>query len=210
MTREELARKLRLTLVISQAEAQPRSIFELAELSFEGGVTALQLREKKLDGHSLYELASALAVFCRERNKIFIVNDRLDIALASGADGVHLGQSDLPASAAAALLPKEKILGISAATLEEAESARKAGADYLGVGAIIKTDSKIEAQEIDFSELPLINSLGPVTVAIGGIQEDNAAKIWAMGFDGLAVISALAKSQNPQASAGNLLKVAPD
>jgi thiamine-phosphate pyrophosphorylase len=198
-----------LTLVVSQAEASPRTIFELAEKGFEGGVTALQLREKNLDGRIFFGLARSLATFCRERQKLFIVNDRLDIALASGADGVHLGQSDLPAAAAACLLPKGKILGISAANCEEARKAQEDGADYVGVGAMIRTGSKFEAQEVDPNQVPLINSLGLATVAIGGINEKNAAKFWGMGFDGLAVISALTKSSDPESTARSLLAGAP-
>jgi thiamine-phosphate diphosphorylase len=196
---------MRLTLVVSQAEASPRSIFELAELAFKGGVTALQLREKSLGDRRLHELACSLAVFCRERGRLFLVNDRLDMALASGADGVHLGQGDMPAAAAAAVLGKDKILGVTAATAREADEAQAAGADYVGVGAVFKTGSKSEAEVADPGQIPLINALGLVTVAIGGLNADNAGRVWAMGFDCLAVISALTVSSDPEATARALL-----
>jgi thiamine-phosphate diphosphorylase len=122
--REELARRLRLTLVISGEEARPRTIGELAEKAFAGGATALQLREKSLAGREHYGLARDLAAFCRERGRLFIVNDRLYLALASGADGLHLGQGDLPARVARAHWPEGKILGISASTVGEARAAR--------------------------------------------------------------------------------------
>jgi thiamine-phosphate pyrophosphorylase len=204
--RENLARKLRLTLVVSQAEAKPRTVFELAEEAFRGGVTALQLREKNLPGREHCELARDLAAFCRERERLFIVNDRLDIALASGADGVHLGQSDIPAVAAAAILGKNRVLGVSAATVGQGEEALAAGADYLGVGTIFRTDSKREAEVVDPGQIALINALGLVTVAIGGISEKNSSQVWDMGFDGLAVISALARSADPASTAMALAK----
>jgi thiamine-phosphate pyrophosphorylase len=197
---ESLARALRLTLVISRREAAPRSIEALAEAAFQGGVTALQLREKEAPDAEVYALALRLAKFCRDRGRLLIVNDRLDVALAAGADGVHLGQSDLPAEAAARLLPKDMILGVSVSTPAEARAALADGADYLGVGAIIPTPSKTDAALIAPGDIAEINAMG-ATVAIGGVTVDNAAAIRAMGFTGLAVISALARAEDPAAVA---------
>jgi thiamine-phosphate pyrophosphorylase len=196
-----LSEALRLTLVVSRQEAAPRSIEELAELAFQGGATALQLREKEASDAEAYAAAVPLAKLCRERGKLFFVDDRLDVAIAAGADGVHLGQSDLPAEAAARLLPKSMILGVSVTTLAEAKRALAAGADYLGLGAIIPTPSKTDAAVISPGDIAAINALGAVTVAIGGITEANAASIRALGFQGLAVISALAKAADPKAAA---------
>ncbi|MDR2368131.1 MAG: thiamine phosphate synthase [Deltaproteobacteria bacterium] len=205
----DLAARLRLTLVVSQAEAAPRTVMGLAEKAFGGGATALQLREKSLCGREFFALAQALATFCRERGKLFIVNDRLDIAMASGADGVHLGQTDLPAGPARELLGPGRLLGISAATGAEGREALDAGADYLGVGAIVRTDSKTEADELDPAQVPRLIALGLPTVAIGGISAHNAGGVWAMGFTGLAVISALTRSADPAATARDLLRGAP-
>ncbi|MDR1545899.1 MAG: thiamine phosphate synthase [Deltaproteobacteria bacterium] len=207
--RSELAERLRLTLVVSQAEAQPRSVEQLAELAFAGGVTALQLREKKLPGGELYRSALALARFCRERGRLFIVNDRLDIALASDADGLHLGQTDLPLEAAAAHWPKSKILGLSAALESQAQAGLAAGADYIGVGAIFATGSKTDAPTADRRQAAAVVALGAPTVAIGGLTVDNAAEIWRLGFAGLAVISALTTASDPTDTARRLLAARP-
>ena len=199
--RGSLIEALRLTLVVSRREAEPRTIEELAALAFQGGVTAIQLREKDAPDREVYELAVRLARFCRQQGKLFIVDDRLDVAIAADADGVHLGQSDLPAEAAIAILPKSKILGVSASSLPQAEKALAAGADYLGLGAVIPTDSKLDADIIDEADIVAINAMGAVTVAIGGITLENAASIRAKGFEGLAVISALTKASDPVAAA---------
>lgn len=206
---ESLSERLKLTLVISRAEASPRTLMELAEQAFAGGVTALQLREKNLSDQILFETAKELCSYCREHGRLFIINDRLDIAQAVKADGVHLGQSDLPAEAAAAMLPKNKILGVSANTLGRAKAALRAGADYLGVGAIFPTGSKDDASVISNEEIKAIINLGCPTVAIGGISVDNAAQVWAKGFTGLAVISALSSSEAPEKTAGELIASAP-
>lgn len=205
MTGDELRERLKLTLVISRAEAAPRGLAELIEAAFDGGVTALQLREKNMADRLLYEQALALKEICRRRGRLLIINDRLDLALAVGADGVHLGQSDLPAEIAARLLPKEKILGISAATAEEARRSLAGGADYLGVGALFPTGSKDDAEVAQAAEVRSILALGVPTVAIGGLRADNAAEAWRLGFSGLAVISALAAADDPQRAAEALL-----
>lgn len=202
----ELAERLRLTLVISRGEASPRTITELAEAAFAGGVTALQLREKNTSDQAFYDLARKLKTFCHDHGKLLIINDRLDIALAAEADGLHLGQSDLPAEIAAGLLPKNKILGVSANTVEAAMKAKQAGADYLGLGAVFPTGSKDDASVVSAETMAEIISLGLPTVAIGGINTDNAARVWRQGVSGLAVISALAASADPRATAARLLE----
>ena len=205
-----LAAKLKLTLVISQAEADPRSVFELAELAFAGGVTALQLREKTLEDRDAFELAKKLAEFCRVRGKVFIVNDRLDMALAAGADGVHLGQRDLPARAASQILMAKGLvpklmLGVSVKTTVEAVEAKEARADYLGVGPMVTTISKIGASAVETRQIHPIISTGMVNVAIGGITPKNAIDYWAKGFNGLAAISAFTGSSDPAQTAREML-----
>lgn len=205
MRTDELRERLRLTLVLGRAQAAPRSILEVAEEAFAGGVTALQLREKDLPGGEFYRQALQVGAFCRERGKLFIINDRLDLALAVNADGLHLGQSDLPAEAAARLLPPGKILGISAARETLARQALQAGAAYLGVGAIFPTGSKDDADLAQRDQVERIIALGAPAVAIGGITPANAAEVWRLGFDGLAVISALTGAEKPAAAARALL-----
>jgi len=200
--------KLSLTLVISEAEAAPRRLTELVELALDGGVTAVQLREKEAPGRKVYEEALALRTLCRSRHRLFIINDRLDIALATDADGLHLGQSDLPAEVAAGLLPAGKILGVSVGTVEQARAALAAGAHYLGVGALFPTGSKSDAIEISPAEIAKIVALGAPIVGIGGLTVNNAAQAWSFGLSGLAVISALTAATDPTEAARRLLAAA--
>jgi len=204
--KQDLSGRLTLTLVISRLEAEPRSLAELAELAFDGGATAMQLREKELSDHDFYREALALRDLCRRRDKLFIINDRLDLALAVEADGLHLGQTDLPAEAAVKLMPKNMILGVSVRTPDEARAALAAGADYLGVGAVFPTGSKADASLATSADLKEILALGVPSVAIGGLTTDNAAQAWALGFTGLAVISALAAAPDPRQAAARLLR----
>ncbi|UQZ90487.1 thiamine phosphate synthase [Deltaproteobacteria bacterium Smac51] len=206
--RERLEEGLRLMLVISRGEAAPRTPAELAKLAFAGGATSLQLREKHLTDHELYQEALALRQLCRERDKMFVINDRLDLALAVDADFLHLGQKDLPAAVAARLWPRHKFLGVSVNTLDQAKAALEAGADYLGVGAVFPTGSKDDAVLMAKEAVDSIVALGAPTIAIGGISVANAASAWGMGVNGLAVISALAGADDPQMAASKLIAAA--
>ena len=204
--RPDLAARLRLTLILSRREAAPRTVTELAEAAFDGGVTALQLREKGgLSDREVYEEALELRELCRARGRLFLLDDRLDLALAAGADGVHLGQKDLPAAAAARLLPPGMILGISVRTVAEARRALADGAGYLGVGAVFPTGSKDDAVMVSPETVREIVALGAPAVAIGGLTLANAPAAWALGVTGLAVISALALAPDPRAAASELL-----
>lgn len=205
---KSLNENLKLTLVVSRREAAPRSLAELARLVFDGGVTAIQLREKDLPDREIYREALALRELCRTAGKLFIVNDRLDLALAVDADGLHLGQNDLPAEVAARLLPAGKILGVSAGTEEQARAALSAGAHYLGAGALFPTGSKDDVEVISPRELEKIVALGAPIVGIGGLTADNAAQAWNYGLSGLAVISALTSAKNPTEAARRLLAAA--
>jgi len=169
------------------------------------GVTVLQLREKSLPSRRLYELARELKALAAEFGVPFIVNDRLDIALAVDADGLHVGQDDLPTSVARRLLGPDKILGVSAATISEAADAVRDGADYLGVGSVFPTRSKGDAEVIGLDRLTEIKSAVPVpVVAIGGITQENAGSVLERGADGLAVISAVLSASDPAEAAAAL------
>ncbi|MDR2945983.1 MAG: thiamine phosphate synthase [Candidatus Adiutrix sp.] len=205
MEAQELRQKLRLTLVAGRREAAPRSLGELAAQSFAGGATALQLREKGLPDRDLYEEALELRALCARENRLFIINDRLDLVLATGADGLHIGQSDLPAAAAARLLPKSAVLGVSVQTVEAARAALAAGADYLGLGALFATGSKDDVTVLDRAVAREIMALGAPCVAIGGLTVENSGEVWDLGFDGLAVISAIAAAADPRRAAEGLL-----
>jgi thiamine-phosphate pyrophosphorylase len=197
--------KIRLILVCGKEDAAPRSLTQLAKEAFKGGATALQLREKNMDDSEFLAEALELAALCREEKKLFIVNNRIDIALASNADGVHMGEKDIPVIEAAKILPKSKIIGYSASTPESAKAAVLAGADYLGVGALYPSPSKPEAQVLTPETVNSIIALKWPTVGIGGISEKNGHLAWAFGFNGLALISALTKADDPAAAAEKIL-----
>lgn len=203
--KDSLNEILKLTLVISRREAAPRRLTELADLAFAGGVTAIQLREKDRPDREIYEEALALQGFCRARKRALIINDRLDLALAVDADGLHLGQNDLPVGVAARLLPAGKILGLSVGTVGQARAALAEGARYLGIGALFPTGSKGDARLIEPGEVEKIVALGAPTVGIGGLTTANAAQAWRFGLSGLAVISALAGAKDPAEVARSIL-----
>jgi thiamine-phosphate pyrophosphorylase len=171
---------------------------EIARLALSAGVDALQLRAKDMDTRPMVRLASRLAILCRGWDRPFFVNDRVDVALASGADGVHLGPRDLPAEVARKLLGPAALIGISVYGPEDLLAARKAGASYVSVGAVFPTRTKdLETVGLDgirrfraATDLPL--------VGIGGIGPENADRVISAGADGVAVISCLYRSGNPE------------
>jgi thiamine-phosphate pyrophosphorylase len=172
-----------------------RGHLEVARAALEGGASALQLRDKGLGGRDMYRLALQMRDMVDRSGGgcLLFVNDRVDVALAAGADGVHLGQDDLPASDARSLVGANMIMGISASTVDEAEKARADGADYLGVGPVFATPSKADAgMPIGVEGLRRIaKSVDVPVVAIGGINEDNVGQVLEAGADGIAVISAV-------------------
>lgn len=204
-----LKERLLLTLVIGRQDAPGKDIRDIALAAFKGGATALQLREKTLSDRELYEDALSLATLARELGRLFIVNNRVDIALAVDADGVHLGEEDLPLEAARGMLPRGCVLGFSASSKEKGAEAILKGADYLGVGALYPSPSKPEAPVLAANEVGPIISLKWPTVGIGGISLANAQDAWAMGFTGLAVISAIAQAGDPEGAARELISLRP-
>lgn len=170
-----------------------------------GGVTAVQLREKNASSREFFELAVRLRKITVELGVPLIINDRLDIALAADADGAHLGQSDLPCSAARKILGEEKIIGVTAPTVEAAKAAQRDGADYIGVGAMFKTSTKSDAKINTFGNLAAIRSAVKIPiVAIGGIKRSNILKLKGSGINGAAVISDIACDESPSAAAAVL------
>jgi thiamine-phosphate pyrophosphorylase len=202
-----LADGLLLTLVIGRENALGKNLKDLILSAFQGGATALQLREKTLEDRAFYEEALMCAELCRREGRLFIVNNRADIALAAGADGVHLGEGDLPLEAARELLPPPKIIGFSASSREKGEEALEKGADYLGVGAIYPSPSKKDAMVLDQERVRELVKLPLPTVGIGGVSLKNAREAWSMGFTGLAVISAVAGADDPRRAAEALLSL---
>ncbi len=178
---------------------------QVVEQALQGGVTMVQVREKDCSSRVFYETALRVQEVARRYGVPLIINDRLDVALAVDADGLHIGQSDLPACVARRLLGEGKLLGVSAGTLEEARQAVADGADYLGVGAVFPTGTKEDADAVGVDGLRRICAeVNVPVVAIGGLKADNLSQLAGTGADGIAVVSAIVGQRNPRAAAQNL------
>lgn len=174
-----------------------------------GGATFLQIREKDLEGEAFEEEAKELKNLCECYKVPFVVNDSVEIALNCDADGVHVGQSDIKGRDIRAMIGPDKILGISAGTVEEARAAQRAGADYIGVGAVFGTTTKKNARSMTLQQLQEIrNAVTIPVVAIGGIGIHNVMELQGSGVDGIAVISAIFAAENPGKATEQLLALA--
>lgn len=178
------------------------------EEGIKGGVTVVQIREKTADTLEFYNLALKVKEITTKYDVPLIINDRVDVALAIDADGVHVGQSDMPCSVTRRLIGEDKILGVSAATIEEAKKAEKDGADYIGTGAVFPTATKDDAPKITKKDLKeIVDSINIPVVAIGGITLENASQLNDTGIAGLSVVSAIMSSENPKESSEKLLNI---
>jgi thiamine-phosphate pyrophosphorylase len=197
-----------LCVITGEVEQLGRGHLEVARAALEGGATMIQLRDKRLPTRALLALACEIGRLCRAKGATFIVNDRVDVALACGADGVHLGQDDMPADLARRLLGAAAIVGVSAADPEQARAAEAAGASYLGVGPIFPTGSKADAGEaFGHAALTAIARATSLPVlAIGGLTCDNVRGVIAAGATGAAVISAVTEAVDMVASTRFLLQ----
>ena len=185
-----------------------RTLYEVVKESLDGGVTFVQLREKTLDEDTFLKEAKELQKLCREYKVPFVINDNVDIAMAMNADGVHVGQSDMEAGDVRARLGPDKIIGVSAGTVEEAVLAEKRGADYLGVGAVFPTGTKDDAIDVPHETLKAIcEAVSIPVIAIGGISQKNVGELAGSGICGIAVISAI-YAQNDIRKAAEDLKAA--
>ena len=190
--RDKLAQSLLLYAVTDRHWLGNRTLYDVVRESLEGGVTFLQLREKDLDDENFYKEAVRLQKMAREYGVPFVVNDNVEIAVRMDADGVHVGQDDMEAGDVRALIGPDKILGVSAQTVEQAVLAEKRGADYLGVGAVFPTGSKDDAVEVSHETLKAIcEAVSIPVVAIGGITVNNTPELAGSGICGIAVISAI-------------------
>ena len=168
------------------------TLYSQVEKALKGGATFMQLREKNLDEASFLEEAKAIQALCKTYGVPFVVNDNVAIAKAIDADGVHVGQSDMEAGDVRAIIGLDKILGVSAQTVEQAKLAEERGADYLGVGAVFPTGSKDDAVEVDHQTLKAIcRAVDIPVIAIGGITPENTGDLAESGICGIAVISAI-------------------
>ena len=169
-----------------------QTLYEQVEEALKGGATFVQLREKELDDEAFLAEAIEIQELCRRYHVPFVVNDNVEIARKMNADGVHVGQSDMEAGDVRALLGADKILGVSAQTVEQALLAEQRGADYLGVGAVFHTGSKADADDVSHETLKAIcEAVSIPVVAIGGIGKHNVLELKGSGICGIAVISAI-------------------
>jgi len=198
-----------LYLVTDRGMARDRSTLEIVRAAVNGGATVVQLREKNCSTREFIEQALAVKDFLKARRVPLIVNDRLDVAQAVQADGVHLGQTDMPLELAKGILGDSMIIGISAESLKDAIAAEKGGADYLGVSPIYATPTKTDtAPPLGPAGLREIRKAVRLPlVGIGGLNRENAAEVIRSGADGVAVVSAIVAADDPEAAATALKKV---
>ena len=197
---------LRLYAVTDRSVLNGQSLYEAVEEALEGGVTLVQLREKELDNAAFLKEAIELTRLCHRYGVPLVVNDRLDVAMQSGADGVHLGQDDLPAAEARALLGPDMIVGVTAKTVEQARLAEAAGADYLGSGAVFGSSTKLNARPMSMDTLRSITQAVSIPVAaIGGINRNNILQLAGTGIAGAAVVSGLFAAEDVRQE-GRLLR----
>jgi len=182
-----------------------KTLYEQVEEALKGGTTFVQLREKELDNETFLKEAFEIKALCRKYNVPFVINDNVEIAKKIDADGVHVGQSDMKAENVRAILGNDKILGVSAQTVEQAVLAEKMGADYLGVGAVFPTGSKADAEAVSYETLKAIcEAVSIPVVAIGGISTSNVSKLENSGISGIAVISAIFGAEDIQSATKDL------
>ena len=194
-----------LYLVTDRMRMSAATLGEAVEQAAAGGCTVVQLREKAISSLDFYMLALEMKGITDRYGIPLIINDRIDIALAAGAAGVHIGQKDIPADIARRVIGKEMLLGVSVGSVGEARNAVKAGADYLGVGAMFPTETKPEAGLVSMEELGKIRRAVDVPiVVIGGIGKENAMLFKTVGIDGLAVVSAVIAQPDIKKAAAEL------
>lgn len=199
---------LRLYAVTDRSWLRGRTLAEQVEEALLGGATCIQLREKELEEETFLAEAVELKRLCDRYQVPFIINDNVKLALACGADGVHVGQSDMEAGNVRALVGKDKIIGVSAQTVEQALAAEAAGADYLGVGAVFPTSTKKDAQEVSRQTLTDICKMVKIpVVAIGGISRENMMQLSGTGVEGVALVSAIFAAERIEAECRSLRRL---
>lgn len=198
---------LSLYLVTDKSEDIEKFLKTIEE-SIKGGVSIVQIREKTAETLDFYNLALKVKKITTKYNVPLIVNDRVDVALAIDADGVHVGQSDMPCDVTRKLIGKDKILGVSASTISEAKKAQEDGADYIGTGAVFSTATKDDAPSITKQDLKeIVDTIDIPVVAIGGINHENASELIETGISGLSVVSAIMNADNPKKASEELLNI---
>jgi len=202
-----LADRLRLIVVTDPDCGAGRQVVDVVRAALRGGAPAIQLRMKDASARAMAEAARALRVETRAAGALLFINDRVDVALAAGADGAHVGQDDLPVAAAREIAPPGFLLGASAETAELARAAQNDGADYVGVGPVYVTGSKADAGDaVGVERIAVVRDAVHIpVVGIGGITVENAPPVLAAGAAGVAVIGAVMRAADPEAAARALL-----
>ena len=186
-----------LYAVTDRAWTGKQTLYEQAEAALKGGVTCVQLREKELDETAFLQEAKELCALCRRYGVPFLVNDNVEIAIACGADGIHVGQEDLAAGEVRRRVGENMILGVSVHTVEEACQAVRDGADYLGLGAVFPTSTKTDVEQMPNETLRAIcDAVDVPIVAIGGINRGNILRLAGSGVDGVALVSAIFSAED--------------
>lgn len=195
-------------LVTDDGCLQGRALLDCVREALEGGVTLVQYRAKTASSAEMYAEALQLKALCDSFNVPLIINDRLDIAMAVGAAGVHLGQDDLPCAAARRILGEDYLIGVSAHNPAEAKAALQSGADYLGCGAVFGTATKADVQKLGTNGLAAIcKAKGLPVVGIGGVTADNYREVRAAGADGAAIVSGILAQPDIRATVRAIAKV---
>ena len=193
---------LLLYAVTDRSWLNGETLYAQVEKALKGGVTFVQLREKDLDEQAFLEEAKEIQKLCAQYHVPFVINDNVEIAAQIGADGVHVGQSDMEAGDVREKLGPDRIIGVSAQTVEQAVRAQERGADYLGVGAVFPTGSKADAVEVSHETVRAITEAVDIPViAIGGITKDNVSELSGTGICGIAVISAIFAQEDIEGAA---------
>lgn len=206
-TKDEIRKSMLLYAVTDRAWLKENEkLSDVVKAVLENGATFLQIREKDLPEELFETEAEELKTLCRDYHVPFVVNDSVEIALQCDADGVHVGQSDIKGRDIRAIIGEDKILGISAGTVEEAKAAQQAGADYIGVGAVFGTSTKKNARSMTIERLKeIVDAVSIPVVAIGGIGAQNIEKLMGSGINGVAVVSAIFAAENPGEATAELL-----
>ena len=209
-TKDEIRKAMLLYAVTDQMWLKDgEQLSDVVETVLQSGATFLQIREKDLAQDAFETEAERLKTLCEQHGVPFVVNDSVEIAMKIDADGVHVGQSDIKGRDIRAIIGPDKILGISAGTVEEAVAAENAGADYIGVGAIFGTSTKKNARSMTMELLKdIVSSVSIPVVAIGGISAGNILQLCGSGVDGVAVVSAIFAAEDPGKATAALLPLA--
>ena len=202
---EDIRDAMLVYAVTDRAWLEGRTLADCVKEAIDGGATFVQLREKDASREEIVKLANELLPICRETDVPFVIDDEVEIALEVGADGVHVGQEDMACERARAMLGPDAIVGVSAQTVEQALEAQAAGADYLGVGALIPTPTKPDAVDVTFDQLRDICAAVDIpVVGIGGLNARTVAQLAGSGVDGAAVVSAIFAAEDCKAAAHEL------